>query len=376
MRLREEIWPGVKCTNKNHYEIKSEDSSENHFSPEYSETGFRTEKNIRSKRRGKRVLSAALCVTIIGTGVLFAGCGSEETGPVKTIYDQAASAGLLPSSAVPQSALFASDLCVAGTENSEDSKNAAAPAGTAAVFNMTQKKVLFAKNLHETRYPASTTKVLTAYIALKYGNLDDEVTVSSTAASIPGDSSTCALKVGDRISLKNLLYGLMICSGNDAANAIAEHISGSLDDFVTLMNKEAKLLGATNSHFQNAHGYPEDNHYTTAYDLYLFFSAALKDETFKEIISHRDVTVSYKSSNGEEVTQTWENTDWYFNGGTNPPAGFTALGGKTGSSDSSGYCLILYTRNKDDDEILSIVLKTEEKPVLYQTMNALLAAYA
>ncbi|MEI3340415.1 MAG: serine hydrolase [Eubacterium sp.] len=139
--------------------------------------------------------------------------------------------------------------------------------------------------MYEKRYPASTTKILTAYLALKYGKLDDTLTVSQDAIyTLMAGSSICGLKPGDKITLEDALYGLMLCSGNDAANVIAEYISGSTEKFADLMNEEAKALGATQSHFVNAHGLPDEDHYTTAYDLYLIFNAAIKNEDFVHFV--------------------------------------------------------------------------------------------
>ena len=106
-----------------------------------------------------------------------------------------------------------------------------------------------------------------AYVALKNGNLDDVVTVSANAANQASDSSVCELKEGDKITLRDLLYGLMLRSGNDAAVAIAEHISGSSEEFVVLMNAEAKALGATGSHFVTPNGLHDEEHYSTVYDM-------------------------------------------------------------------------------------------------------------
>ena len=353
MQLREGILPGVKCTNK-----------------------INRKRTVPIHRNICKRKAAAVTLGIVTAVCVLAGCGSKAPDDSYQIYTSSAKAGLIaPVDAAPASSLFATDLCVGGTENSDDTARAVDTAETAGVFDLTRQKINFAKNLYERRHPASTTKILTAYLALKYGDPDDIVTVSSTAAAIPSDSSVCGLKVGDRISLKNLLYGLMICSGNDAANAIAEHISGSTSAFAELMNEEAKKLGATTSHFLNAHGYPEDNHYTTAYDLYLIFSAAIRDETFKEIISHGTVDVTYENAAGEPVNAKWENTDWFMTGAASLPSGFTPLGGKTGSADSSGYCLVLYSERDDGTELLSVILKSVEKPALYQGMRQMLDAY-
>lgn len=121
----------------------------------------------------------------------------------------------------------------------------------AGTFNLATNTVTYAQNIYEKLYPASTTKILTAYIALKYGNLEDYVTVSENAADQASDSSVCGLKAGDVVQLKDLLYGMMLKSGNDAAIAIAEHIGGSVEGFADMMNQEARAMGATRSHFVN-----------------------------------------------------------------------------------------------------------------------------
>ena len=145
---------------------------------------------------------------------------------------------------------------------------------------MEDKEVVYGYHLYDRLYPASTTKILTAYIALKYGNMDDKVTVSANATDFNWDESVCGLRTGDTLSMYDLVCGLLLHSGNDAAVAIAEHISGSEEAFVELMNSEAAALGATDSHFVNPHGLHDDDHYTTAYDLYLIFNECLKDERF------------------------------------------------------------------------------------------------
>lgn len=144
--------------------------------------------------------------------------------------------------------------------------------------------MVYGFRLYDKLYPASTTKIMTAYLALKYGNLDDIVTVSEHATDFNWDEVTSGLRTGDQVSLYDLVCGLMLRSGNDCGTAIAEHISGSEEAFAELMNREARALGATGTHFTNPHGLHDENHYTTAYDLYLIFNACLKDERFVEII--------------------------------------------------------------------------------------------
>ena len=138
--------------------------------------------------------------------------------------------------------MLGQDLCVGGTENTAAADGIDTDyAQSAAVFSVQDEEITYAQNIYQRMYPASTTKILTAYLALKYGNLDDVLTVSSDAVNtLMSGSSICGLKPGDQLTLDQALYGLMLCSGNDAANVIAEYISGSTDKFAELMNKEAQ----------------------------------------------------------------------------------------------------------------------------------------
>ena len=129
---------------------------------------------------------------------------------------------------------------------------------SAGVFNLATNTVTYAQNIYDKMYPASTTKIMTAYLAIKYGNLDEYVTISENVLNLDPDSSVCNLKPGDIISLRDLVYGLLIKSGNDAAVAIAEHISGSEEAFAALMNEEVAAMGASCTHFMNAHGLPDE----------------------------------------------------------------------------------------------------------------------
>ena len=152
--------------------------------------------------------------------------------------------------------------------------------------------------------------------------------------AVPSDSSVAGLRSGVELTLEYLLYGLMLPSGNDSAVAIAEHISGSVDAFVELMNKEANALGATNSHFVNPHGYHDENHYTTAYDLYLIFNQGILNQKFIDIIS----SATY-----------------------------------TGTTDEAGACLVLYEQDSQSRPYISIVMGAESKNALYNTMDSLLS---
>ena len=246
----------------------------------------------------------------------------------------------------------------------------------AGTFNLATNTVTYAQNIYEKLYPASTTKILTAYIALKYGNLEDYVTVSENAADQASDSSVCGLKAGDVVQLKDLLYGMMLKSGNDAAIAIAEHIGGSVEGFADMMNQEALAMGASRSHFVNPNGLPDENHYTSVYDLYLIFQNAVQNQTFLDIISTMSYDVVYTDVNGAGVEKTWENTNQYLTGKEKAPEGITVVGGKTGTTGAAGYCLVLYSYNASGQPIVSIVLKADGKSNLYLLMNEMLSGFA
>lgn len=268
---------------------------------------------------------------------------------------------------------FAADLCVGEDKDLGTEYTNSQAAEASGVFHLTSGEVTYSKNIYKKLYPASTTKILTAYLALKYGRLNDVVTVSAKAANQASDSSVCNIREGDKLTLEELLYGLLLKSGNDAADAIAEYISGDTKQFAKLMNQEAAALGATNSHFMNPHGLQDKKHYTCVYDLYLLFDAALEYEEFRKIINTPQHTASYKNADGLPVTQDWQTTDKFLNGEVSAPDGVNVIGGKTGTTNDAGYCLVLYSENSQKEPVISIVLKADSRNNLYLLMSELLA---
>jgi D-alanyl-D-alanine carboxypeptidase (penicillin-binding protein 5/6) len=271
---------------------------------------------------------------------------------------------------------FAKNLCVTDNIDYGTDQVDSSVAEGAGVFNLSTKEVLYSQNLFGKLYPASTTKVLTAYIIIKYCDLNDKVTVSKEAISGLSDSSKCGLAEGDELTVEQLLYGLMLVSGNDAANVLAEYYAGSVEAFAGKMNEEATALGATGSHFVNANGLPDEEHYTTVYDMYLLFQAAIKQQTFVDIISTDSYDASYTNVSGGAVNVTWKNTDRYISGATEAPDGFTVIGGKTGTTNAAGYCLVLYSTNSKGEDIISIVFKADGRSDLYLLMNQILSSFA
>lgn len=266
---------------------------------------------------------------------------------------------------------FASDLCVAPLEDITI-EGFSVEAASAGIFSEADQETVFAKSVHEKRYPASLTKVMTCLVALKYGNLDDMVTVGEECKDIEYGSSVCEIQPGDILSLQDLLLGLMINSGNDAAMTIAQHVGGTVENFIAMMNREAEQIGAVNTHFVNAHGLHNEEHYTTVYDMYLIFHEALKQEGFRDIIGRHSYYASFTNVNGEERNITWESTNHYFINEAVAPKDVEVIGGKTGTTSDAGACLILLSKNKYGNQYVTIIMKEPDKDSLYQEMNQLL----
>lgn len=266
---------------------------------------------------------------------------------------------------------FAGELCVASGE--VNTSALALSAYSAGLFDLNGETTVYAKDVFTHRSPASITKIMTALVTLKYGNLDDVVTVTETAKDIEYGSSVCDIQPGDVLSLRQLLYGMMIASGNDAAMMIAEHVGGSVQGFVDMMNQEAAAIGATGSHFTNPHGLTDSEHYTTVYDIYLMLNAALKYEVFQDIISRKNYYAEYTRGDGSAVAVTWESTNHYFTGDADAPEGVVVYGGKTGTTDDAGACLSLLVKDAYGNPYVSVILHSETKDSLYPEMNELLS---
>lgn len=275
-------------------------------------------------------------------------------------------------SADEYSNLLGEDLCVIPLESDKGGDGNLAAEATLLVNN-TDNEMLYAENVYEKLYPASITKVMTALVTLLNADLSDTVTVSYEASHITEvGASLCGLKEGDKINLKDLLSIFLISSGNDAGIAIAEHVAGSEEAFAKMMNEQAKAIGATHSNFANSHGLHDENHYTTAYDIYLIFREALKQPTFVDIISTKSYKTTYTNSNGEQVEKEFSTTNLYLKGNELMPDGITVIGGKTGTTIKAGSCLVLYSKDKSDKEYISVILKSDSKASLYSQMSYLL----
>lgn len=326
------------------------------------------------KLKTNQTIRRLLCTTCVAA-VFVTGCSKDEGFKDSyNVYSSTLAQNV--SSDTGSTSYFADDLCVTEDINYGTDQTDSWVAEGAGVFNLDTKQVLYSQNLFEKLYPASTTKIMTAYIIVKNANLDDMVTVNAEAVDQASDSSVAHLKEGDVISVRDLLYGLMLPSGNDAAIMLADYYSGSVSAFAEVMNAEALRLGATNTHYVNANGLPDDDHYTTVYDMYLIFSAALQEQTFVDLISTTYHDAVYTDKDGNQVTNSWHNTNGYLTGAFNTPDGFQIIGGKTGTTNEAGYCLVLYSLNPEGQRIVSIVFKADCRLNLYLLMSEILSGFA
>lgn len=267
---------------------------------------------------------------------------------------------------------FATDLCVvngnvtAGTTVTIEQQTAA------GLFDVNRNEVIYAKNIHERLNPASLTKIMTALIAIKYGNTDDTIVCSENVKIEESGATVCGLKKGDTLTLNQALHALLINSANDAAVAIAEHIGGSVEGFAAMMNEEAVALGATNSHFVNPHGLTENEHYVTAYDMYLMMNSAMQYELFNQIIQMREYSTIYYDANGGEKEMEFKSTNLFFREDYSAPDKITVIGGKTGTTNAAGNCLILLTKDTSGNPYISVMLKASERGLMYEEMTDLL----
>jgi len=222
----------------------------------------------------------------------------------------------------------------------------------ALLMDLQNGQVLYSKNADRHMYPASTTKILTAIIALEKGHLNDIVTVPREATTVGG--SAIGLQAGERLTLHDLLYAMLLASANDAAVTIADHIAGSVPAFAALMNEKARQIGARESHFVNPDGMPDPNHYTTARDLALIARYAMQNDTFRQIVGSRYEKISRPDANKEKGQP--QEFLWNHNKMLSSYAG--TIGVKTGYTVAAGQCLVAAAR-RNGRELLAVVLDSQ-----------------
>ena len=228
--------------------------------------------------------------------------------------------------------------------------------------------ILYEKNSDEAHYPASITKIMTTLLALENGNLSDMVTFSDDAINNT-EGSGIARDYGEQMTLEQCLYGVMLESANECAYAVAEHVGGTVENFVDMMNAKAKELGCTNTHFANPHGLQDENHYTTAHDMALIAQAAYQNETFRIIIGTKMYTIPPTNKHAEEtVLRNHHDMLCTYHNATRKYLYPYCVGGKTGYTATANSTLVTYAE-KDGMTLICVVMNTQSPNQFIDTVN-------
>ena len=300
----------------------------------------------------KRILSIllALCLAIAGwssfgcAGAKASNAEEGSTGIVNLLESEETST---TKAVTPKDRGVAYDLT--GMSGSPD-----ITAESATVIDARSGEVLYAKQADAIRYPASITKVMTTLIAIENSKMDDIVTFTEKAVnSIEPGSSTAGINAGAKLTMRDTLYALMLVSANEAGAAVAEHVSGSNEEFAKLMTKRAKELGCTNTNFRNPHGLPDEKHYTTAHDMGLIMKEALKHKSFRKFAGTITYTIENDTLTDKRI-ELWnhakilrDSTEYYYK---------YAKGAKTGFTMAASNTLVSYAK-KDGSELVCVILK-------------------
>ena len=286
--------------------------------------------------------------------------------------DQNLGYGQAAQTVVYTNAAFASGLCVG--ENDVGNAEISLPAGEhAGLFDLEDREVLYAKGMHDRIFPASITKVMTAIVAFKYGNMNDTVTVNWKDLELEAGSQVAGLQIGDKVAMQDLMHALLVHSGNDAAMAVARHVGGNVETFVDMMNAEAKEIGATGTHFTSPTGLHNEQNYTTVYDIYLMMNEAIKYSEFVDMVQISVYDLKCVDKEDKERHITLDSTDHFLTGEAKAPKDVSVLGGKTGTTAAAGNCLTVVAQNAFGQPYIAVVMGAPDKEALYRDMNILLS---
>lgn len=321
-----------------------------------------------------RCTNKAFLTLLFSLLFIITGCSSKKYAIPYTADSKISSFRIAQTEAVNYSAPgFASKLCVSDKDVANNSIKLEDGIG-AGLFNINDHSVIYAKNLHEHFNPASLTKIMTAIVAIKNGNIDMTLTATPNVKNLDSGAQAIGLNPGDTMTLEQALNILLVYSANDVAILIAEGIAGSEEAFVEMMNQEAIEIGATNSHFDNCHGLTSENHYVTPYDLYLMMNKATQYELFNQIIGLTEYSTSYNTIEGLTKEISVKATNLYLTGAAESPNGITIVGGKTGTTSAAGHCLVILSRDTKSNPYISIILKDTNRDNLYKDMTNILNA--
>lgn len=250
--------------------------------------------------------------------------------------------------------------------------------GSVFVINRTKNELVFGYKMDKKFFPASITKLMTALITLNRCSPDEKVVISKEIAEMTR-GSVSELNEGDVLTVHDLLLCMLVASANNAAQALAIHVAGSEDAFVELMNEEMKKLGGLTTKFMNASGLHDEQHYTTPYDMYIVYQECMKYKEFREIISLTEKRYNYTDASGSQRSRTVKTTNCFklkdASHHYDYPNSIAILGGKTGTTNAAGYCMILHIKNAYGTEYIIGVFRAENEKKLYEKLNDLMTTY-
>ena len=228
-------------------------------------------------------------------------------------------------------------------------------------------QILYEKDKDEKLYPASITKIMTLYLAAQSENTELAKASETAIKAVPRDTSNIAIDYDEEFSLEQLMYAAQLMSANDACNVIAEHVSGSIEEFVALMNKTAKQFGTRNTNFANANGLMDKKHYTTAYDFATITQNAIKNEEFLKVFSTLEYSIPYTNKKQEERNMVAQHRMMHWTQYSH----LGVVGGKAGYTSESQHTLVTYGK-KNGIEVIAVVLKCPEFNTIYKDTEKLL----
>lgn len=247
-----------------------------------------------------------------------------------------------------------------GTSSADAKKKPSISAESAIVMDVQSGTILYEKNKDKKEYPASITKVMTGLLAIENSSLSETVTYSEKAVTnLESGASNIGIKTGEKLSMEDSLYAILLMSANEACNGVAEHIAGSVDSYVDMMNERAKELGCTGTHFANTNGLWMENHYTTAHDMALIAREAYKNPTFAKITGTKRYNI--EKTNKSKIRYLYNHHGMLYASTFSQYLYEYCVGGKTGYTAKCRYTLVTYAK-KDDMTLVSVIMKAPNSP--------------
>ncbi|MCI6731624.1 MAG: serine hydrolase [Lachnospiraceae bacterium] len=323
------------------------------------------------KKDNRISLRSAVLMALVSVMAFTAGCSvSSDQVLLSNDHELSSDVKAVNELTTGRQQWFAEEICI--PEDSSYYQDDEVSAGAALVFNLDEPEAVYAKKVYQKMSPASLTTLFTAYTVLQRMDLSETVTVTADEVRGLTHASTVGLKAGDQVTIEQLLYGMILSSGVDAANVLADATAGNADAFVRLMNADAVRCGCLDTQFKNANGLTKSGHYTSAYDIYLIMRKLMQDKRFVQILTTDRYQAVYSDKDGSRVTQDYVSTVQYLEEGKTEIGRLKILGGKTGTTMSAGHCLVLVSSGEDGTRYLSIVMKAKSKDSLYEQTDHIL----